>query len=107
MMDFLFFAKTLLLTLAIVLVMQIRVGDQTMETHAHRLLTSSLVVQPLNGVAQGAAKMAKDALNSVSGHVNKNIDKGKKKKEQDEAKKSASSFRWSFEREKASSPQAD
>ena len=41
MMDFFFFVKTFVLTIAIVLVMQIQVGQSTLETHAMGWVQSS------------------------------------------------------------------
>lgn len=79
MMDIVFFLKTFLLTIAIVLVMQIQVGEKSIETHAMNFVQSSVVVAPLNGVAKGAAKMARDLTQTISISVHRN---SKKKKEE-------------------------
>lgn len=79
MMDILFFVKTFLLTIAIVLVMQIQVGEKSLETHAMSFVQSSAVVAPLNGVAKGAAKMVRDLTETISISVHRN---SKKKKEE-------------------------
>lgn len=77
MMDVLFFVKTLLLTMAIVLVMQIRVGERSLEAHAMSWVQSSVVVAPLNGAAKGAAKMARDLTQTISISVQRNWNKKK------------------------------
>ncbi len=78
MMDFLFFIKTFFLTIAIVLVMQIQVGDHSLESHAMGWVQSSAVVAPLNMVAKGAAKLVRDFTQTVSISVKRNSKKTKK-----------------------------
>ncbi|NJL24369.1 MAG: hypothetical protein HC902_03800 [Calothrix sp. SM1_5_4] len=89
MIDFMFFVKTFFLTVAVVLLMQIQVGDRTIETHAIGWIQNSALVSPLNTAAQGGAKMFKDLIARISGGVEKNVAKNKK-----EEKSSSSSFRW-------------
>jgi hypothetical protein len=86
-MDVLFFLKTFLLTVAIVLVMQIRVGERSLESHAMSWVQSSVVVAPLNGVAKGAAKMARDLTQTISVSVQRNW----KKKKSDKSSSSSQS----------------
>lgn len=86
MMDFMFFVKTFALTVAIVLGMQIHVGDRSLETHAMTFVQSSTVVAPLNQVARGAAKLVRDITQTVSIQVKHNTKKSKK----DEPKRSSS-----------------
>jgi hypothetical protein len=90
MVDFFFFVKTFILTVAIVLAMQIQVGDKSIETHTLSFVHSSYVVMPLNSAAQGGAKLIRDLSSYVSGKVRRNTKKNAKKEE----KKSSSSFRW-------------
>jgi hypothetical protein len=80
MMDVYFFIKSFLLTIAIVLVMQIHVGERTLESHAMSWVQSSYVVAPLNGVAKGAAKMARDLTETISISVHRNSKKKKTEK---------------------------
>jgi hypothetical protein len=61
MSELFFCLKTLVLTIALVMVMQIRVGEQTLESHAMAFFQSSSIVTPLNSVAQGAGKLFEDA----------------------------------------------
>lgn len=90
MSEFFFFMKLFLLTIALVLVMQIQVGERSLESHAMGWVQTSALVQPLNSIAVGGAKVIKDLTAKISGSVSQNS--GKKKKEE---KKSSSSFRWS------------
>lgn len=69
--DFMFFFKTFTLTVVLVLAMQLQVGEKTIENHAMSAVQSSAVVQPLNGVAKGAAKLAKDCGQKISSLVKK------------------------------------
>lgn len=90
MMDFLFFVKTFILTVAIVLVMQIQVGNNTLESHAMTWVQSSSVAAPLNSVARGAAKMFHDVTAKIWHGVHQNVEKKEKK----EAKGFFPSFSW-------------
>jgi hypothetical protein len=91
MMDFFFFVKTFVLTIAIVLVMQIPVGNSTLETHAMGWVQSSGVGDPLHGVARGAAKMVHDLSHKISDAIHDNVNKNKK---EDSRLKRESSFHW-------------
>jgi len=81
MMDFLFFVKTFILTVAAVVVMQIEVGGKSVESHAMSWVQSSAVVAPLNGVAKGAAKMARDLTATISAKIKKNTKQQKRLEE--------------------------
>ena len=88
MMDFMFFVKTFCLTVVIVVLMQIRIGSQSIEGHAMGAIQSSMIVSPLNSVARGAAKLVRDVTQNISARVKSNTKKTKKeegsKKEEDE-----------------------
>ena len=90
MIDFLFFVKTFCLTIALVLAMQVEVGNKTIENHAMSWMQSSMIVTPLNTVARGGAKLARDLTGYVSGKVKNNTKNVDNKKEE----KKSSSFRW-------------
>ena len=79
MTDIYFFLKTMALTIAIVLVMQIEVGTRTLEGHAMSWVQSSAVVAPLKTVARGASKLVKDSFASVTNSLKS---KDEKKKDQ-------------------------
>jgi hypothetical protein len=91
MMDFLFFLKTFILTIAVVIVMQIQVGDRSLETHAMGWVQSSGMSAPLSDVARGAAKMTRDFTGKISAMIRDNVSKNKK---EDSRIKRESSFRW-------------
>ena len=91
MMDFLFFVKTFVLTIAIVLVMQIQVGNRSLETHALGWVQSSDVVGPLQGVARGAAKLTHDFTHKLSDVIHDNVSKNKK---EESRLKRESPFHW-------------
>lgn len=91
MMDLFFFIKTFILTIAVVLVMQIQVGDQSLESHAMSWVQSSPVAAPLHGVARGASKMVNDVTQRVTEVIHDNVSKNKK---EDSRWKRESSFRW-------------
>lgn len=69
MSDILFLVRTFVLTVAVVMVMQINVGERTIENHALAWVQTSPVVAPLNHVAKGAAKLVKDAVATVKQNI--------------------------------------
>lgn len=77
MTDVMFFVKSFILTVALVLVMQINLGERSLETHAMSFVQSSAVVAPLNMVAKGAAKMVRDLTQTISISVKRNTKKSK------------------------------
>lgn len=97
MTDFLFFIKTILFTLIVVLLMQIQVGERTVEDHAMSWVQTSVIVSPLNGVAQGAAQAIRDLTTALYNGVRG----GEKKDKKDKKEERRSSFRWThgFSRE--------
>lgn len=71
MADFMFVLKCLVVTIAIVVLCQIRVGQRTIEGHALGWLHRSAVSQTLQDVAEGAVKVGKRgqrAAASLMGH---------------------------------------
>lgn len=92
MMDFLFFVKTLVVCLLITLALQVKFDEMTLEAHAQKFVTSSMVVAPLQSVAHGGAKLIKDITRQIYAKINHNV---KPKKEEELGSAKASSFRWS------------
>ena len=80
MTDALFFLKTALGTLLIVMVMQIQVGEKSIENHAMGWVQTSSIVSPLNGVAKGAAKLYSDVKTSIKESLVGSPTKSKDKK---------------------------
>ncbi len=99
MIDFMFFVKTFLLTLVVVLAMQVRIGERSVEQHAVSFVQSSAVTMPLNQAAGGAAKLVKDLTQKISNSIHKNVAKKKPEAEDDKKK---STFRWGNEFRKES-----
>ncbi len=70
MADILFVVKSFLATFILVVLMQIQVSNQTIESHMHQWIRSSEAVSSLRGVAQGAAKILdqgyRASVNAVS-----------------------------------------
>ena len=91
MMDLLFFIKTFIFTIAVVLVMQIQVGNKSLETHAVSWVQTSGLSAPLSEVARGGAKLTHDFTHRVSDLIHDNVNKNKK---EDSRIKRESSFRW-------------
>lgn len=60
MIQFLDILKTLALTFLVVLLLQFRVGDQTLEQRTYQFLTRSDFSMELRGAAKGAIRMAED-----------------------------------------------
>ncbi|MGE4133197.1 MAG: hypothetical protein AB7F86_16260 [Bdellovibrionales bacterium] len=65
MSDVLFFLRILVFTIGLVLLMQIQVGDHSIEQRAQAWVRSSNVVEPLNGVAKGASKLLHEAKQKI------------------------------------------
>ncbi len=65
MSDLFFFIKTLVLTLALVTLMQIEVGQRSIESHALAWVHTSPMVAPLNSAAKGAAKLIRESYDSL------------------------------------------
>jgi hypothetical protein len=91
MIDFMYFIKMLALTVAIVIVMQLQVGTNTLETHALNFVQSSAITGPLHGAARGAAKVTHDISHKVADMIHHNVNKNKK---DDSRLKSESPFPW-------------
>ncbi len=69
MMNLFFLVKTFVLTVAIVLMMQIKVGERSIESHAMGFVQSSTIAAPLNSVARGAAKLINDFTEKVKTQI--------------------------------------
>lgn len=100
MMDFLFFVKTFCLTIVLVVLMQIQVGQSSIESHALGWVQHSAVVSPLNQTAHGAAQLIRD----LTGYISQSL---KKKESKDKKEETRSSFRWlyGFKKEQAQKDQ--
>ena len=61
-----FVVKTFLITAAVVLLMQLDVGGQSLETRGYQFFTQSGVSTTLNSIAQGAIKVSKETWEWVT-----------------------------------------
>ena len=92
MTDFVYFMKLLGVTLVLVLMLQINVGEHSLETHTMNWLQSSSLVSPLNSVAHGGGKLMHDVSDRVHGMIQTNRSK---KKRDEKSGGAASRFNWS------------
>jgi hypothetical protein len=89
MKDVTFFLKLVGLTIVVVVLSQIHVGDRSVEAHAMNWVQDSAMAQPLNGVANGAARMIRD----VTGKVHSAIERTRGKRKNGD-KKPSRAFQW-------------
>lgn len=89
MNDVKFFLKCLGLTLLVVLLSQMQVGDRSVEAHAMNAIQGAAMFTPMNRVADGATKVIRD----VSGKLHSAIDKNQGKRKAGE-KKPSRAFNW-------------
>lgn len=66
MADFIFVLKCAIVTVAIVVLLQIRIGQRTIEAHTMTWLHRSAVSQHLQDVAEGAVKVGGEAKRGVA-----------------------------------------
>lgn len=79
MMDLMFFLKTLALTIVLVAFLQIRVSGKSIEHHTMQWMQTSALVEPLNDIAQGAAKLVHDITQTAYSRIHKKISKSHSK----------------------------
>jgi hypothetical protein len=75
MFDFIFFVKTFAITIGLVALMQIKAGNETLETKATAWIRSSAVTEPMQSVATGGAKALRDSTLWVKNKVRRNVDR--------------------------------
>lgn len=90
MMDIYFFLKTLILTLALIIVLQLKVGEHTLEDRAVSVFKSSIVEEPLTKIAQGGALLVRRAVFLIQEKING----GEEKKESETSPKKKSGFKF-------------
>lgn len=69
MADLMFVVKTFLFTLALVVLMQIKVGDRTIEERSHQWIQHSAIHKTLGKVATGAVTAMKDGADYMRNWV--------------------------------------
>lgn len=65
MADLFFVVKAFLFTLALVVVLQIRIGEETIEERSHEFIQNSAIHRTLGKVALGAVTVLKDGVDNV------------------------------------------
>ena len=71
MFDFMFFIKTMVLTVILVSLMQIKAGDSTIEDHAAHWVRTSTLTLPLQATAANAARAISDGANWLASSFHK------------------------------------
>lgn len=79
MRELFFFVKSLILTVIVVMLMQIEVGDNTVEQKAMMWIESSPIVSPLREAAEGGAKLVRQGWKQVAGAFDKVLSDGFKR----------------------------
>jgi hypothetical protein len=64
--DIFFVLKSLALTLIVVLLLQLRVGGKTLESHSMNWIHESSAVEILQSVAEGGARLIREGFSNVS-----------------------------------------
>lgn len=75
MLDFIFFIKTLAMTIVLVIFLQIQVGGRTLEDYMHNWIQTSWAAAPLNETAHNAAQIVRDVVAKVQSQVRENVNK--------------------------------
>jgi hypothetical protein len=87
MLDLYFFLKTFILTIALILVLQMKIGNRSLEDRAVMAFKSSVIEEPLTAVAEGGAKLIRTTVKKIQDRID-----GKKPEEK---KSSGFRFNWS------------
>lgn len=99
MSDFLFAAKALAVTIALVFLMQIKVGDTTVEKYSMSVIQNSVVTSHLQAIAQSAVKIMSVTFYKVRALFDTNVERVLNKNKVDEPGSRLS--RFSFSRSEA------
>lgn len=75
MLDFMFFVKTLALTFLLMVALQTRVGEGTIEDHAMNFVRTSALTQPLHRIASSGAQVIRTSTNWLAKQVNQRLRK--------------------------------
>lgn len=93
--DFLFAVKAMIATIAIVFLMQIKVGPATIEQLAHEFIRTSAITDYLRTVAAGGVKALGAGVDAASAMFDTNVDQSLNKASKAESNPSFFSFRRS------------
>lgn len=95
MSELFFVIKTFLFTIVIVLMMQIKIGDSTIEQSSHSFIQKSAITGWLQEAAAGGIVLIQRGAAQASGFLRDHFGKG-----QEEAKKVGGRLKFEFERSK-------
>lgn len=71
--DILFFIKCLVMTFIVVILLQVKIGNMTLEERTKNWAAESSLVAPLEDVAKGGVKGIREAWKSLTGNFSKKI----------------------------------
>lgn len=74
--DIFFAIRMLVVTIVIAVLMQIKIGDMTLETHAHSWVQSSSAVESLREIAQGGVRMIRVGYKTVVNLIDAKVGAG-------------------------------
>lgn len=72
MEGFFFTLKTMMFSLVLLFALQLKIAGETLESRSEKLIYESSASQTLNGMAQGAIRLSKDAWRAVDGMISGN-----------------------------------
>jgi hypothetical protein len=64
------FLQTLILTLVVIILLQIKIGESTLEQRTIQWYRTSNLAAPIQEVADGGAKLVRDVINKIADSVN-------------------------------------
>lgn len=95
MSELLFVIKTFLFTVVLVMMMQIKIGDNTLEQQSHSLIQKSAITSWLQEAAAGGVVLIQKGASQVSQFMSEKFGKGR-----EEVKKAGGRLKFEFERSK-------
>lgn len=70
MFNILFFVKSLAIAIIITMLLQIHLGEDTLETHVDSWMRDTVAVELIDEAAQGGIKIIRDGLKKISASLN-------------------------------------
>ena len=106
MIDLYFFLKCLVMTVVLILLLQIKIGDRTLEDKALIYFRGSEFSEPLDKIAKGGAKVVQSSLRSLKSKIKSGLSdeeesqklegQSSAKNSEDSSKKKSSGFRFNW-----------
>lgn len=73
MSEFFYVMKCLIFSMIVVLVMQFKIGSETIEQRSYKILTASVITQTIHQVAEGAILITKKGYEEISKKANEGL----------------------------------